>query len=109
LFGLFGVCCHKCSILRQRYIKIATFLQNKRIFVPSCCLCVSFAKTKYAFIGVVLVLMWVLDKLLFVGDAAHKMLWGCPQLCKAWKAKHHPQKRHIPRQAGQAQAFGLKD
>ncbi|MBP7533956.1 MAG: hypothetical protein KA783_05890, partial [Chitinophagales bacterium] len=92
-------------ILRQRYIKTTTFLQNKRIFVPSCCLCVSFGKTKYAFIAVVLVLMWVLDKLLFVGDAAHKMLWGCPQLRKVWKAKHHPQKRHIPRQAGLAQTF----
>jgi hypothetical protein len=31
------------------------------------------------------------------------LLWGCPLLCKAWKANHHPQKRHIPRQAGHAQ------
>jgi hypothetical protein len=38
----------------------------------------------------------VLGRLLF--------LWGCPQLCKVWKAKHHPQKRHLPRQAGRAQA-----
>ena len=28
------------------------------------------------------------------------MLWGCPLLIKLGSAKHHPQKRHIPRQAG---------
>ncbi len=33
------------------------------------------------------------------------LLWGCPQLCKTWKANHHPQKKPIPRQAGQAQAI----
>ena len=34
-------------------------------------------------------------------------LWGCHQLIELGSAKHHPQKRHIPRQAGQAQAYCL--
>ena len=34
--------------------------------------------------------------------------WGCPQLCKVWKAKRHPQKRYLPRQAGRAQALRIK-
>jgi hypothetical protein len=38
------------------------------------------------------------------------MLWGCHSLIKLGSAKHHPQKKTFPRQAGQAQVFvwGLK-
>jgi hypothetical protein len=36
----------------------------------------------------------------FDGVFALALLWGCPQLCKARKANHHPQKKPIPRQAG---------
>jgi len=34
------------------------------------------------------------------GFVAHKMYWGCHQLVELGSAKHHPQKRHFPRQAG---------
>jgi hypothetical protein len=39
-----------------------------------------------------------------------QVFWGCHLLVESGSAKHHPQKRHLPRQAGQAQAFiwGLK-
>ncbi len=35
------------------------------------------------------------------------VLWGCHLLVELGSAKHHPQKRHIPRQAGRAQAFKM--
>jgi hypothetical protein len=34
------------------------------------------------------------------GGAAPKVLRGCHQLGKLGSANHHPQKRHLPRQAG---------
>ncbi len=33
------------------------------------------------------------------------MLWGCPSLIESGSANHHPQKKHLPRQAEQAHAF----
>jgi hypothetical protein len=33
-------------------------------------------------------------------DYVLALLWGCHLLGKLGSAKHHPQKRHIPRQAG---------
>jgi len=33
-------------------------------------------------------------------DYVLALLWGCHSLIKLGNAKHHPQKRHIPRQAG---------
>ena len=43
-------------------------------------------------------------KLLHLSDLCfgiYTVLWGCHLLVELGSAKHHPQKRHIPRQAGQ--------
>ena len=49
----------------------------------------------------------MLERLLFDGKAALIFLWGCHQLIELGSAKHHPQKRHIPRQAGQGASYGV--
>ena len=38
--------------------------------------------------------------------AAPTVLRGCHQLVELGQTNHHPQKRHLPRQAGRVQAFG---
>jgi predicted tellurium resistance membrane protein TerC len=47
----------------------------------------------FVLFGIILIQTWAG----FAWVIALALLWGCPQLCKAWKANHHPQKRPIPR------------
>ena len=49
-----------------------------------------------------------MNKVDYFSSPYQTLLWGCPQLCKLGSANHHPQKRHLPRQAGQAQAVVLR-